>query len=54
MRHLPHWAASSALEYGISWLPWILRGVYPPPGMPPQYGVPQTGAQLGVRVNGNQ
>ena len=32
----PDYDASDELEYGISWLPWILRGVYPPPGMPPQ------------------
>lgn len=23
------------LEYGINWLPWILRGAYPPPANPP-------------------
>ncbi|GAB7142387.1 CAP domain-containing protein [Mycobacterium riyadhense] len=32
----PDYDASDEVEYGISWLPWILRGVYPPPGMPPQ------------------
>jgi hypothetical protein len=32
----PDYDASDELEFGISWLPWILRGVYPPPGMPPQ------------------
>jgi uncharacterized protein YkwD len=32
----PDYDASDELEYGISWLPWILRGVYPPPAMPPQ------------------
>ncbi|MCV7075711.1 CAP domain-containing protein [Mycobacterium szulgai] len=32
----PDYDASDEIEYGISWLPWILRGVYPPPGMPPQ------------------
>jgi len=32
----PDYDASDELEYGISWLPWILRGAYPPPGMPPQ------------------
>lgn len=32
----PDYDASDELEYGISWLPWVLRGVYPPPAMPPQ------------------
>ncbi len=32
----PDYDASDEVEYGISWLPWILRGAYPPPGMPPQ------------------
>lgn len=32
---VPDYDASDELEYGISWLPWILRGVYPPPAMPP-------------------
>ncbi|MFZ1176889.1 MAG: CAP domain-containing protein [Mycobacterium sp.] len=32
----PDYDASDEIEFGISWLPWILRGVYPPPGMPPQ------------------
>lgn len=32
----PDYDASDEIEYGISWLPWILRGVYPPPAMPPQ------------------
>jgi uncharacterized protein YkwD len=32
----PDYDASDELEYGINWLPWILRGVYPPPAMPPQ------------------
>lgn len=32
----PQYDATDEIEYGISWLPWILRGVYPPPGMPPQ------------------
>jgi hypothetical protein len=27
--------ASDELEFGISWFAWILRGVYPPPGLPP-------------------
>ncbi|BBX73025.1 CAP domain-containing protein [Mycobacterium shinjukuense] len=31
----PDYDASDEIEYGISWLPWILRGVYPPPAMPP-------------------
>jgi uncharacterized protein YkwD len=32
----PDYDASDEVEYGINWLPWILRGVYPPPGIPPQ------------------
>jgi uncharacterized protein YkwD len=32
----PDYDASDEIEYGISWLPWVLRGVYPPPAMPPQ------------------
>lgn len=32
----PDYDASDELEFGIRWLPWILRGVYPPPGNPPQ------------------
>lgn len=32
----PDYDASDELEFGINWLPWILRGVYPPPGNPPQ------------------
>jgi len=31
----PDYDASDELEYGITWLPWILRGVYPPPAYPP-------------------
>ncbi|WP_416349053.1 CAP domain-containing protein [Mycobacterium xenopi] len=33
---VPDYDASDELEFGISWLPWILRGVYPPPGYPPE------------------
>jgi uncharacterized protein YkwD len=32
----PDYDASDELEFGINWWPWILRGVYPPPGNPPQ------------------
>jgi hypothetical protein len=32
----PDYDASDELQFGISWLPWILRGAYPPPGYPPQ------------------
>ena len=32
----PDYDASDELEFGINWWPWILRGVYPPPGYPPQ------------------
>jgi uncharacterized protein YkwD len=31
----PDYDASDELEYGIDWLPWILRGAYPPPAYPP-------------------
>nr|WP_253843054.1 hypothetical protein [Mycobacterium colombiense] len=27
---------SDELEFGLRWLPWILRGVYPPPAYPQQ------------------
>jgi uncharacterized protein YkwD len=32
----PDYDASDELEFGINWLPWILRGVYPPPSYPQQ------------------
>jgi uncharacterized protein YkwD len=32
----PDYDASDELEFGVRWLPWILRGVYPPPANPPQ------------------
>jgi uncharacterized protein YkwD len=32
----PDYDASDEIEYGINWLPWVLRGVYPPPAIPPQ------------------
>jgi len=32
----PDYDASDEIEHGVNWLPWILRGVYPPPAMPPQ------------------
>lgn len=32
----PDYDATDEVEFGISWLPWVLRGVYPPPGMPAQ------------------
>ena len=31
----PDYDASDEIEYGMDWLPWILRGVYPPPAYPP-------------------
>jgi hypothetical protein len=31
----PDYDASDEIEYGIDWVPWILRGVYPPPAYPP-------------------
>jgi hypothetical protein len=27
--------ATDEIEYFFSWLPWALRGVYPPPAYPP-------------------
>jgi hypothetical protein len=32
----PDYDASDEVEYGVNWLAWILRGVYPPPAYPPQ------------------
>jgi hypothetical protein len=32
----PDYDASDELEFGFNWLPWILRGVYPPPAHPPE------------------
>lgn len=31
----PDYDASDELEFGIDWFAWILRGVYPPPAIPP-------------------
>jgi hypothetical protein len=31
----PDYDTSDEIEYGIDWLPWILRGAYPPPAYPP-------------------
>jgi uncharacterized protein YkwD len=31
----PDYDASDEIEYGIDWFPWILRGAYPPPALPP-------------------
>jgi hypothetical protein len=31
----PDYDASDELEFGMGWLPWILRGVFPPPAYPP-------------------
>ncbi|BBZ78932.1 hypothetical protein MANY_42690 [Mycolicibacterium anyangense] len=31
----PDYDASDEVEYFFSWLPWALRGVYPPPAYPP-------------------
>lgn len=33
---IPDYDASDELEFGMAWLPWILRGVYPPPAYPQQ------------------
>jgi len=32
----PDYDMSDELEFGLNWLPWILRGVYPPPAHPEQ------------------
>jgi len=32
----PDYDASDEIEFGVNWWAWILRGVYPPPPMPPQ------------------
>ncbi|OBK63227.1 hypothetical protein A5653_25185 [Mycobacterium colombiense] len=32
----PDYDMSDELEFGLRWLPWILRGVYPPPAYPQQ------------------
>ena len=32
----PDYDASDEVEFGVNWWAWILRGVYPPPGQPPQ------------------
>lgn len=32
----PDYDATDELEFGMDWFPWILRGVYPPPGYPAQ------------------
>ena len=32
----PDYDASDELEHGLNWYAWILRGIYPPPGIPPQ------------------
>ena len=34
-RH-PDYDASDEVEYALDWFPWILRGVYPPPGIAPK------------------
>jgi hypothetical protein len=31
----PDYDASDEIEYFFNWLPWALRGVYPPPAYPP-------------------
>src|SRR5271156_4626548 len=32
----PDYDAGDEIEFGINWYAWILRGVYPPPAIPPQ------------------
>jgi len=31
----PDYDATDEVEYFFSWLPWALRGQYPPPSYPP-------------------
>lgn len=31
----PDYDLSDEIEYLLNWLPWSLRGVYPPPAYPP-------------------
>jgi hypothetical protein len=42
----PDYDASDEIEYFFQWLPWGLRGVYPPPAYPPvlRAGLQQKGA----------
>ena len=35
MEPTPDYDATDEIEYFFSWLPWALRGVYPPPAYPP-------------------
>src|SRR6201996_7347061 len=32
----PDYDGSDELQFGLNWLPWIARGVYPPPANPPE------------------
>ncbi|WP_205873149.1 CAP domain-containing protein [Mycobacterium camsae] len=32
----PDYDATDEIEYAVDWFPWILRGVNPPPGIPPE------------------
>lgn len=32
----PDYDATDEIEYALDWFPWILRGVNPPPGIPPE------------------
>lgn len=34
--HSPDYDATDEVEYALDWFPWVLRGVYPPPGIPSQ------------------
>ncbi len=34
--HSPDYDSSDEIEYALDWFPWILRGVNPPPGIPPE------------------
>lgn len=34
--HSPDYDATDEIEYALDWFPWILRGVNPPPGIPPE------------------
>ena len=35
MEPSPDYDATDEVEYFFAWLPWALRGVYPPPAYPP-------------------
>lgn len=34
--HTPDYDGSDEVEFALDWFPWILRGTYPPPAIPPK------------------